>query len=72
MTARRARTAAVCGWAALVLAAPGLGYIVSGLLLLAWLIHDLAADADRIDSEPTLTADEQAWLDSLDDWSPHP
>ena len=72
MTARRARTAAIVGWALLVLAAPGLGYIVGGLVLLAWLVHDLAADADRIDSEPTLTADEWAWLDSLDDWSPHP
>ena len=72
MTTRRARTAAVCGWAALVLAAPGIGYIVGGLVLLAWLVHDLAADADRINSEPTLTAEEQAWLDSLDDWSPRP
>ena len=72
MTARRARTAAIVGWALLVLAAPGLGYIVGGLLLLAWLVHDLAADADRIDSESTLTADERAWLDTLDDWSPRP
>ena len=75
MTARRircVRTAAVCGWAALVLAAPGIAYVAGGLLLLAWLIHDLAADADRIDSESTLTADERAWLDSLDDWNPHP
>lgn len=59
MTARRARTAAIVGWALLVLAAPGLGYIVGGLVLLAWLVHDLAADADR------LNTDEQAWLDTL-------
>ena len=44
MTARRTRTAVVVGWALLVLASPGLGYIVGSLLLLAWLIHDLAAD----------------------------
>lgn len=66
MSARRARTAVVVGWALLVLAAPGLGYVLGGLVLLAWLVHDLAADADR------LNTDEQAWLDTLDNWSPQP
>ena len=48
MTARRARTAAICGWAVLALAAPGIAYIVGGVALLVLLVRHLAQQVDEM------------------------
>ena len=46
------RTAVVVGWALLVLAAPGIAYIIGGLALLWLLVRHLAQQVDAGEAEP--------------------
>lgn len=52
MTARRARTAAIVGWAVLALAAPGIAYIIGGVALLVLLVRHLAQQVDAGEVTP--------------------